>query len=152
MNFMFALQFLKIDIPRAVACHRAAEDTASLLACLLWLLILFLLLMYSGTKIYSSLTPCVTFYSHPSSFYFVISRPLCVLLNDNFDWFWFCSYNSLQGIQNYSTNGIDVFCRFSPSLLSLNWIQWKLSKRYPHSKITLLEYHICVARIVFRPF
>jgi hypothetical protein len=53
-SFMFAFQFLKIDIPRAVPCYRTTEDTPSLLACLLWLLISFLLLMYSGTKIHNS--------------------------------------------------------------------------------------------------
>jgi hypothetical protein len=33
----FAVQFLKIDISRAVPCHITAQDTTPLLACLLWL-------------------------------------------------------------------------------------------------------------------
>jgi hypothetical protein len=59
-SFMFALHFLKINIPRAVACYRTTEATASLLACLLWLL-MYLLLMSSGTKIHNSYTSALHF-------------------------------------------------------------------------------------------
>jgi hypothetical protein len=84
-SFMFALHFLRINIPRAVACHHTTEDTASLLACLLWLLIVFLLFdvfWYQNTQFLYIRFPC---YSHLSSTSLVIGRPVCILFNENFD-------------------------------------------------------------------
>jgi len=57
---MFALQFLKINIPRVVACCRTAEDTVSVLACLLWLRFSF----HSVGEIWYQISDALIFTSH----------------------------------------------------------------------------------------